>query len=221
MKFGCERFGFVAWVAVVGSGLLAGCGGGDSAAEGEAKSAYKARPDSPNVVAAAGSHETSPVAAETPALPLDAEPDQVTRRYFDAVVSDDSYTAERLLSDSARSSFDSIGLQPTIPAPAGSEMRIGKTRYTTQRKDVAWVETIWTTIDSEGKSESTSEVMLKRSREGAWRVSGLVMSIGAAPVFFDFEDYVSLKTIHDSVGGEPSDVPSEGTRTADGGREIR
>ncbi|MCA9107553.1 MAG: hypothetical protein KDA83_19205 [Planctomycetales bacterium] len=211
-----------------GLGILSiGCGGEDT---GASPSAETSRSDnvsssSPAVsmVETNNNGETSPAQGVAARIPINATPDSITALYFDAVGSEDVALAEQLLTPSARQAFSSLKIQPSMPAPANSTYRVGSVRFATNRKEIAYVETFWSTPIEGAKVEYTAEICLKADDNGQWRISGMMMADpDAPPIFFDFEDYAALAAIHSQVGTDSNGGGESTVREADaGGNPIR
>ena len=184
-------------ILMLSSIALLGCGAKEEEKKaGESKAAEQAE-KSVSVVPTSNSTESSPAMAQSHTLPVGLEPEQVVQLYFDYLGVDDQVKAEACLSAEARGTFFRSGIQPTQPAPPGAAFRVGSVRFATQRKELAYVETVWKT---ESTGEYTTEVCLRKADANEWRIVGMMMATeDSKHVYFDFEDFSGMSALNEGL----------------------
>lgn len=205
--------------ALIATGPISlGCNSGTESTETppatEGESTSSSTSSEVSVVEPNGTSEANPASGVASRIPADAPPQQITQLYFDAVSKEDIGLAEQLLSPGARQAFSQLKIQPSMPAPANSTFRVGETLYNNNRKEIAYVETFWTT-PGEG-IEYVAQICLRPTDTGQWRISGMMMADQEVGSFtIDFENVAMLQSIHDQLNAEATGDSS--VREADAG----
>jgi hypothetical protein len=121
-----------------------------------------------------------------------AEPGEVLLGFLDALQNNNMKVAENLLTDVARYETKRAQMQVN-PIPA-AKYQVGQTRFATQQKNVAHVESLWTGFQSGGKTTAFEITWVLRKVENSWRVSGMLTA--PAPnepqIFLNFENPVEM-----------------------------
>lgn len=197
---------------------MLGCNSGSETPAAPSESSDSPTSSSTNsdvsVVQTNGTSESNPATGVAARIPVDAEPQAITQLYFDAVSKEDIGLAEQLLSPGARQAFSQLKIQPSMPAPANSTFRVGQTLFNNSRKEIAYVETFWST-PGEGL-EYVAQISLRPTESGQWRITGMMMADQEVGSFtIDFEDVAMLSAIHQQLNSDGSTDPS--VREADAG----
>jgi hypothetical protein len=143
-----------------------GCGSGDAA--------------SPS---AAGNNNNAAPLGET-----DLKPEQVVRKFLEAVRTGDDAEASKMLTEVARQETQKHDL---VVAPKGSEtakFEVGDVEYVL-KDELAHVQSKWTDIGDDGQPHGDDIIWALRRDDAGWRIAGMATTIfpGEPPLLLDFE----------------------------------
>jgi hypothetical protein len=140
-------------------------------------------------------------------IAANAGPDVVVDTFLNATKKGDEATATALLTTKAREETTKEGLVLDPPGTPTMKYKIAKVDYIDEKKDGAYVNSIWT--DTDGSKEDSMEIVwvLRKQLDG-WRIAGMAAQLTSEepPVFLNFEDPVDVLRIKEKINqGDPSD----------------
>ena len=189
--------------------LLGGCNKSDSSVSDEfqpVNETQEAPYANPQAVTAGGNNEQSPTLLPTFANP---DPNEVVRDFLTALQGGDQSVAENLLSDKARYETKRANLDVRPVASPSATYKVGETKFATQQKEVAHVESLWSEADAEGLRNSFSITwVLRRQANDSWRIAGMLTAPaeGQSPVFLNFENPIEMLAKAEQIeSSEPID----------------
>lgn len=223
----------LSWLVILSCGFVLGCNSSKTeVAKSKIEPANGQELQEPNKLPDVSASEValSPTATNPVKLPVDAEPSEVVKTFLSALKSGDQFTAERLLTDVARVQTRKANLEVRPPGSASSRFMIGESRYATERKDIAHVESMWSESSDAGHEDSFSITwVLKRQENASYRIAGMLTAPAPEfpPVFLNFENPTEMLAkaeqaeVQSSSTSTTSPVGDSGVRQASFGEEIK
>ena len=172
--------------------------------------ANESHSEKPQAVTAGGNNEQSPALRPTFANP---EPNEIVQDFLAALQGGDQRVAENMLTDKARYETKRANLDVRPVASPSATYRVGETKFATQQKEVAHIESLWSEEDEAGlKSSFTITWVLRRQANDSWRIAGMLTAPaeGQSPIFLNFENPLEMlakaEQIESSGGVDGSQV---------------
>ncbi|MFO0924821.1 MAG: hypothetical protein U0905_20335 [Pirellulales bacterium] len=162
-----KRFGWT--LLLVAIPVFAGCNGGGTA---------KNEGSTPNQAQVASGANITQAA-------------EVVAQFLDSFRKGDETTAGRLLTQAAIAEIKKNGLEISPPGSPDSSYKLGRTEYTDEDKDTAYVEVEWTeTIEGSAEKKIYETLFAVRLENNQWRIAGMVIETdpNVAPEVIDFEN---------------------------------
>ncbi len=147
-----KRFGWT--LLLVAIPVFAGCNGGGTA---------KNEGSTPNQAQVASGANITQAA-------------EVVAQFLDSFRKGDETTAGRLLTQAAIAEIKKNGLEISPPGSPDSSYKLGRTEYTDEDKDTAYVEVEWTeTIEGSAEKKIYETLFAVRLENNQWRIAGMVI----------------------------------------------
>jgi len=181
--------------SVLGLALFGGCSKSDKPVSDDFQPVIEANDstsENPKAVTAVVNNEQSPALRPTFAS---AEPDEIVRDFLAALQGGDQRVAENMLTDKARYETKRANLDVRPVASPSATYRVGETKFATQQKEVAHVESLWSEADEDGLHSSFSITwVLRRQANDTWRIAGMLTAPaeGQSPIFLNFENPLEM-----------------------------
>lgn len=167
------------WVAVVAVAALFGC----------SKSTPETTPAPASNGTAPTTSQSQPVV--TGQLVTSLTPaSEVVALFLESLKKGDANQTRSLLTQTAQQEIERRGLSIDPIGSAESTFKIGRTQFSDQDADAAYVEAEWTEPIENNQTMKTDVVFTVHLESNAWRISGMAIDMGAdaAPVLVDFEN---------------------------------
>ncbi len=130
---------------------------------------------------------------------------EIVAQFLDSVRRGDEVTAGKFFTTAAVEEIQKSGYEFAPPGTPDATFVIGRTEYTDEEKDTAYVQVNWIEPDPNGgKSQETEAVFVMRLEEAGWRIASLVVDEKqivkspdgkeveeSVPVVLDFESLTS------------------------------
>lgn len=117
--------------------------------------------------------QTQPLASNAPELSPAAE---IVAQFLDGVRRGDEVTAAKFFTAIAVEEIKKSGYEFAPPGTPDATFALGKTAYTDEEKDTAYVQVNWIEPDPNGgPSQTTEAVFVMRLEEAGWRIASLVV----------------------------------------------
>lgn len=158
--------------------------------------------------------EFSPtLASDVPGLTEVSPPEEVLKRFLEAIQTGDDRIATALLTEKARSETRRNDLILEPKGSATARFRVGKAEVVTLQGDGAHVESVWTDLNHQGRAIDYRFTWIMRRERSGWRVAGMATEQpgGREPLVLNFENPGEMLAKRDAARSEIAKrQPSEG-----------
>jgi uncharacterized lipoprotein YmbA len=117
-------------------------------------------------------------------------PQATVAQYLEAVRIGDAATVNQLLTSRARQKTTELNVAVAPPGSETAQYEVGQTRFLSEAKDAAHVESRWTDLNDNGQPQTFDVTWIMREEPAGWRVAGMMgQFIEDRPLMvFNFED---------------------------------
>ena len=122
------------------------------------------------------------------------DPKQTVELFLTSLREGDDASTSRLLTAKARSETAKHDMIVRPPGSQTAHFVVGQIIYTTERRDIAHVESNWADIDDAGRRQNYEIVWIVRKDLDGWGVAGMATELfaGEAPLVMNFEDPLDM-----------------------------
>ncbi len=172
------------WTLVfVAAPYFAGCGNSGGTADKKTNEA-----PSQQVASSAPTNPSAGTAKPTVEMTPAAE---VVAQFLDSVRRGDESTVASLLTTEAIAELNKLNIEIDPPGSPEAAFEIGKTEYTDEEKDAAYVELAWIEpVEGSAEKKRNEALFVVRKDQVGWRIAGMVIDAGEGqePEVIDFEN---------------------------------
>lgn len=141
--------------------------------------------------------------SEADTLSVESLPGEVVAEFLSLLQQNQALAAKRLLTDVAQVETSRAQLELEAPGDIDSRVSVSETRYATSQREIAEVDTVFSSVDSSMPVARLSW-MLRKQRNG-WKIYGMIVFDEDDKLdLLSFENPVDLARIVDSVETEVS-----------------
>jgi hypothetical protein len=119
--------------------------------------------------------ETSPSGGNDAAsVQQPSGPQATVAQYLEAVRTGDAATVNQLLTSRARQKTTDLNVAVAPPGSDTAQYDVGQTRFLSEAKDAAHVESRWTDLNDNGQAQTFDVTWILRQEPAGWRVAGMM-----------------------------------------------